>query len=201
MPHARWIRCWGVIWMVLVSLPALGQVTVQTPRVQPQIVPPTVRPPQVRPPQVRPPQVRPAEVRPPVEVITDPQWPQTRSAGGQRYGGRQSLGRSAREYTRVRPPDGPSALWTVGINLQRAPKGLRVAEVIPRGPANQFGLEVGDYILDVGGYVVGEYQGYYYPLAPALDLATDPSGWAEFLVWNKRTQSEETLWIRLQRRR
>ena len=43
------------------------------------------------------------------------------------------------------------------------------------------------YILDVGGYVVGEYQGQYYPLAMAMDYGADANGWAEILVWNKRT--------------
>jgi hypothetical protein len=71
---------------------------------------------------------------------------------------------------------------------------------VPRGPAQRFGLEQNDYILDVGGYVVGEYEGVYYPLAQAMDFAADPNGWVELLVWNKRTFAEETLWVQLRRR-
>jgi hypothetical protein len=61
-------------------------------------------------------------------------------------------------------------------------------------------LEAGDYILDVSGFVVGEYNGRFYPLSMAMDYGADPNGWAELLVWNKRTFAEETLWVRFQRR-
>ena len=54
-------------------------------------------------------------------------------------------------------------------------------------PASRFGLEEGDYILDVSGYVVGEYKGQYYPLSMAMDYGADANGWADLLVWNKRT--------------
>jgi S1-C subfamily serine protease len=91
-------------------------------------------------------------------------------------------------------------MWYLGVNVERAPRGIRVSSIAPRGPAHQFGLESGDYILDAGGYVVGEHEGIYYPLAQALDFGADPSGWVEFLVWNKRTFAEETLWVQLRRR-
>jgi hypothetical protein len=67
-------------------------------------------------------------------------------------------------------------------------------------PAHRFGLEVGDYVLDVGGYVVGEYEKRFYPMPLAMDYGADSNGWAEILVWNKRTFKEELMWVRFSRR-
>ena len=94
----------------------------------------------------------------------------------------------------------PSQNWFLGVYPARAPKGVRLDSIVGGSPAQQFGLEIGDYILDVGGYVVGEYQNQYYPLSMAMDYGADPNGWAEILVWNKRTFAEQTMWIQFRRR-
>lgn len=185
-----------------------------------QVAPPGAIPPQTRPspgqvpgqpqPFVQPggpPQggVQPVDPRalPPAEAPPN-DWPrgrqQPRAAG--RYNGRQATSSSAREYAprAVRPNQQPNSIWTLGVNLGRAPRGLRITRISAFGPAHRFGLETDDYILDVNGYVVGDYNGMYYPLARVLDFAADRSGWVELLIWNKRTFSEETMWVQLQRR-
>lgn len=150
-------------------------------------------------------------------VVQD--WPKTRQAGDraeaaqapvqgapgqaqQRMQVQPKVQAEAKPTVRIDPGIAPpSRNWFLGITAERGPRGIRVSSVVYNSPAQQFGLEEGDYILDVGGYVVGEYQGSFYPLPLAMDFGTDPnSGWAEFLVWNKRTFREETLWIRLNRR-
>jgi predicted metalloprotease with PDZ domain len=74
--------------------------------------------------------------------------------------GRKQFESLSREYTiRNRPNGPPSAMWYIGIQVTRAPRGIFVSGVAPCGSANQFGLEPGDYILDAGGCVVGDYQG------------------------------------------
>jgi hypothetical protein len=168
--------------------------------------PPRTRPPQTVPPETRPPETLPPDRRTPTPDDVprrDPgAWPKTRQPGQQRYQGRQSRSRAPGEFRiRVRPGDRPSSSWYVGVYTQRAPRGVRLSGIAPGGPAHRFGLERDDYILDAGGYVVGEYEGAYYPLAYALEFAAGPNGWVEFLVWNKRTFDEETLWVQLQRRR
>jgi hypothetical protein len=75
-----------------------------------------------------------------------------------------------------------------------------VDAVVGNSPADRVGLENGDYILDASGYVVGPYQGVYYPLSDALNYGADPDGWVEQLIWNRRTSAEETAWVQLQRR-
>lgn len=94
----------------------------------------------------------------------------------------------------------PSRNWYVGVSPERAPCGVRLGRIFYGSPANRFGLETGHYILDVGGYVVGEYQGRYYPLSMAMDYGVESNGWGEILVWNKRTFREELMWIRFKRR-
>ncbi|WP_153555147.1 hypothetical protein [Roseimaritima sediminicola] len=148
-------------------------------------------------------------------------WPQLRQPGRrppegqgadiQGADGPRAQGRSAdalreeyrepRAEIRIAPGVAPpSRDWYLGIYPERAPKGVRVARVVPGTPAQRFGLERDDYILDVGGYVVGEYQGRYYPLSMAMDYGVGPDGWAELLVWNHRNYQEQLLWVRLRRR-
>jgi len=67
-------------------------------------------------------------------------------------------------------------------------------------PAQNSGLEPGDYILDIGGRIVGEYENNYYPLSMSMDYGVDDAGWAECLIWNVRTFKEETMWINFARR-
>jgi hypothetical protein len=86
------------------------------------------------------------------------------------------------------------------VAVDDSPKGLRIRDVLRPSAAWRFGLEEGDYIIDVMGYPVGVYQGQYYPLDDALNRFTPPDGWANILVWNKRTLNEEPMWIQLDRR-
>ena len=75
--------------------------------------------------------------------------------------------------------------------------------VLPRNwntPASRLGLEYGDYIMDVMGYPVGYYQGWYYPLGQALDTHTDQWGWVNLMIWNKRTGQQQPFWVQLQPR-
>ena len=167
--------------------------------------PPRVRQPESKQPEAKPPAIQPAIVpdRGGERQPAPPDWPQTRSPGTQRYEGRQSRSQgraSERNEFRVRPGIRPGPSWYLGVYDDRAPRGIRLTKIENGSPASRFGLESGDYILDVGGFVVGDYNGTYYPLSLALSFGTDPSGWAELLVWNRRTYAEETLWVQLRRR-
>jgi hypothetical protein len=164
---------------------------------------------QQQPPQTR----RPTNPNPPVNPSLVPRgsdsaqappsaWPRMRqSQGGQaRYGGRQAT----TVYRAMRPIGPPDTFrragWYLGIQGTRAPRGEMVDGVIANSPAYRVGLESGDYVLDAGGYVVGPYQGVYYPLSDALNYGSDQDGWVELLIWNRRTGAEETAWVQLQRR-
>jgi hypothetical protein len=81
-----------------------------------------------------------------------------------------------------------------------SPKGLRIRQVIHPSAASRFGLEEGDYLLDIMGYPVGFYGNYYYSLEAALNRLTPPDGWVNILVWNRRTLAEEAMWVQLDRR-
>ena len=72
--------------------------------------------------------------------------------------------------------------------------------VLPNSPAQRAGLEPGDYLLDAGGFIVGDYNGQHYPLSQAIDLGAESNGWIEMMVWNRRTFAQETLWVKLQHR-
>lgn len=99
-----------------------------------------------------------------------------------------------------RLPNRPVANWRLGVDTVNAPKGLLISDVSRNSPAQRFGLETGDYLLDVMGYPVGFYQNGYYPLGDALNQLVRNDGWVNLLVWNKRTNGEEAMWIRLEPR-
>jgi hypothetical protein len=90
--------------------------------------------------------------------------------------------------------------WRLGVDVENAPKGLRIEDVARNSPAYRFGLEPGDYLLDVMGYPVGFYGNAYYPLGEALNQLVRRDGWVNILVWNKRTNGEEAMWIQLEPR-
>jgi hypothetical protein len=92
------------------------------------------------------------------------------------------------------------ARWRMGVDTNNAPKGLYIADVARNSPAYRFGLEPGDYLLDVMGYPVGFYGNSYYPLGEALNQLVRRDGWVNILIWNQRTNGEEAMWIKLERR-
>ncbi len=118
----------------------------------------------------------------------------SRSAGGGAGGSRQTI--------RVvpRPRIIPQGRWQLGVYFDDAPKGLRIRQVVRGSAASRIGLEEGDYLLDVMGYPVGFYGNYYYSLEAVVNRVTPPDGWVNILVWNKRTQAEEAIWVQLDRR-
>jgi hypothetical protein len=99
-----------------------------------------------------------------------------------------------------RSPRRVAGRWRLGIWTDNAPAGLRIREVSRYSPAWRFGLEEGDYLMDVMGYPVGFYEGAYYPLAETLNQVTPPDGWINILVWNKRSNAEETMWMQAEPR-
>ncbi|MEX0585946.1 MAG: hypothetical protein WD176_04845, partial [Pirellulales bacterium] len=99
-----------------------------------------------------------------------------------------------------RMPVRPSARWRMGVHTDNAPKGLLITEVARNSPAHRFGLEPGDYLLDAMGYPVGFYGNAYYPLAETFNQVVRRDGWVNILIWNKRTNSEEAMWIQLEPR-
>jgi hypothetical protein len=99
-----------------------------------------------------------------------------------------------------RLPVRPAARWRLGVNTDNAPKGMLITDVARNSPAQHFGLEPGDYILDVMGYPVGFYGNAYYPIAEAFNQLVRRDGWVNILIWNKRTNAEEAMWIQLERR-
>jgi hypothetical protein len=90
--------------------------------------------------------------------------------------------------------------WRLGIQIDDAPLGLRISNVAPNSPAWRFGIEEGDYLLDIMGYPVGFYEGAYYPLAETLGQVIQRDGWVNVLLWNKRTKAAEAMWIQAERR-
>jgi hypothetical protein len=129
------------------------------------------------------------------------EWPRVRQPGQRRAEGQRTVQEEARATVRIDPNvSPPSQNWYFGVYPERAPRGVRLGSIVNGSAANRFGMEIGDYILDVGGYVVGEYQGQYYPLSMAMDYGADANGWAEILVWNKRTFREELMWVQFTRR-
>jgi hypothetical protein len=99
-----------------------------------------------------------------------------------------------------RSPRRVTSQWRLGVWTDNAPKGLRVREVSRYSPAWRFGVEEGDYLLDIMGYPVGFYEGGYYPLAETLNQVTPRDGWVNVLVWNKRTNAEEAMWMQAEPR-
>jgi hypothetical protein len=97
-------------------------------------------------------------------------------------------------------PRRPEPRWRLGIQVDDAPLGLRITDVTRNSPAFRFGLERGDYLLDVMGYPVGFHGSNYFPLADALNHFVRRDGWVNVLVWNRRTHSEEALWIQAEPR-
>jgi hypothetical protein len=99
-----------------------------------------------------------------------------------------------------RLPVRPSGRWRLGVDTNNAPKGLLIADIARNSPAYRFGLEPGDYLLDVMGYPVGFYGNSYYPLGDALNQLVRRDGWVNILIWNQRTNAEEAMWIKLEPR-
>jgi predicted metalloprotease with PDZ domain len=99
-----------------------------------------------------------------------------------------------------RLPMRPVARWRLGVDTVNAPKGLMIADVSRNSPAYRYGLEPGDYLLDVMGYPVGFYGNGYYPLGDALNQLVRRDGWVNILIWNKRSNGEEAMWIQLEPR-
>jgi hypothetical protein len=99
-----------------------------------------------------------------------------------------------------RSPRRIASRWRLGVWTDNAPAGLRIREVSRYSPGWRFGLEEGDYLMDIMGYPVGFYQGAYYPLSETLNQVTPPDGWINILVWNKRTNAEETMWMQAEPR-
>jgi hypothetical protein len=97
-------------------------------------------------------------------------------------------------------PQRPAPRWRLGIQVDDAPLGLRITDVTRNSAAFRFGLERGDYILDVMGFPVGFHGSNYFPLADALNHFVRRDGWVNVLVWNRRTHSEEALWIQAEPR-
>jgi hypothetical protein len=91
--------------------------------------------------------------------------------------------------------------WRLGIQVDNAPLGLRISGVADRSPAWRFGIEEGDYLLDIMGYPVGFYEGAYYPLAETLNQTIQRDGWVNILVWNQRTNAAEAMWVQAEPRR
>ena len=97
-------------------------------------------------------------------------------------------------------PQRPAPRWRLGIQVDDSPRGLRISEVTRNSPAFRFGLEPGDYLLDVMGFPVGFHGSSYFPLADALNRNVRRDGWVNVLVWNRRTHAEEALWIQAEPR-
>jgi hypothetical protein len=97
-------------------------------------------------------------------------------------------------------PQRPTPRWRLGIQVDDAPLGLRISEVTRNSPAFRFGLERGDYLLDVMGFPVGFHGSSYFPLADTLNRNVRRDGWVNVLVWNRRTHAEEAIWIQAEPR-
>lgn len=131
------------------------------------------------------------------------QVPPRGQGGAEDRAGRGGTYGAPRDMVRIAPrriAPRPGGRWFLGVTIDDGPLGLRVSNVSRLSPAERAGLESGDYILDVMGYPVGVFGGYYWPLDYTLEYVTPPDGWVNVLVWNKRTLAEEAMWVRLEPR-
>lgn len=157
-------------------------------------------------PGIQPPPTRPIEPQPGGDSqeppLPQPQRQVAPRTESQVPGIESRSGRGSRETIRVapRPRIIPQGRWRLGVYIDDAPKGLRIRQVLRPSAASRFGFEEDDYLLDIMGYPVGLYGNYYYPLEEALNRLTPPDGWVNILVWNKRTLTEEAIWVQLDRR-
>jgi membrane-associated protease RseP (regulator of RpoE activity) len=89
--------------------------------------------------------------------------------------------------------------WLLGASCERAPIGLRITGITADTPAAREGLEIGDYIVAIGGLAVGDFEGQYYPLEQSMDAAADRRGRTHLIIWNKRSFQFEKMNVQFQR--
>ncbi|MBX5443313.1 MAG: trypsin-like peptidase domain-containing protein, partial [Solirubrobacteraceae bacterium] len=78
----------------------------------------------------------------------------------------------------------------LGVSTTTGPRGARVAEVTPSGPADTAGIRVGDDIIRVGGHAVGDSDDL-----GAVVLEFEPGDEVEVVV--VRDGAERTITVRL----
>lgn len=94
-----------------------------------------------------------------------------------------------RGFVEPRPGQGhyPYGGWYLGVYGHYSDTGLLLTHVYPRTPAARFGLEVGDCIVAVNGYQIGDVFNARLHLDVALQRHASRSGWVRLLVQDRRT--------------
>ena len=85
--------------------------------------------------------------------------------------------------------------WFLGIVYRTLPRGVEVRRVIRNSPAERAGLERGDVILRIGGFVIDQTQTFPDALQRAGNASVN--GRVRMLVRDVRTGRLVWIWARL----
>lgn len=81
----------------------------------------------------------------------------------------------------------PGGTVQIGVRVANRDFGVEVTQVFPGSPASQMGLEVGDFIITVGGYQVGYVYGRLYDLSEECSRRVDGNGNVRLVIRQQRT--------------
>jgi uncharacterized lipoprotein YbaY len=90
--------------------------------------------------------------------------------------------------TRVQPSVNNGS-WKLGVLVENTTTGVKIRRVDAGSPAASAGLEVGDVIVNVGGYQVGYVGGRLFDVGEEFRRRVDNQGRVELLVRDVRTNS------------
>jgi len=90
--------------------------------------------------------------------------------------------------------------WRLGVNVRDTDAGVLIIEVFQGTAANRAGIEVGDIVVSVNGYQVGNVLGRVYDIADEFERRADPQGRVRFLILDARTGELVNRDINLDRR-
>ncbi len=102
------------------------------------------------------------------------------------------------EDPRAMQPMATTPNWTLGIAPRNTDRGVLIERIQPGSPAAQARLEVGDVIINVGGYQVGNVEQRVYDVGDEIRRRATPQGTASLLVYSRRTRDLEPVVVNLQ---
>lgn len=93
---------------------------------------------------------------------------------------------------RIRPPSN-NGNWRLGVTVDNTNTGVRVRKVERGSAADSAGIEVGDVIINVGGYQVGYVGGRLFDVGEEFRRRVDSQGRVELLVRDVRRNELRVL--------
>jgi uncharacterized lipoprotein YbaY len=115
-----------------------------------------------------------------------------RGDAGQRSDGFGWGGSGGFGEERIRPPSN-NGNWRLGVTVDNTTTGVRVRRVERGSPAESAGIEVGDVIVNVGGYQVGYVGGRLFDVGEEFRRRVDSQGRVELLVRDVRRNELRVL--------